>query len=430
MRHTRAIEMSRWTVIIAALDEVQPLADTVDQHIKNHWPGERRPNISHAHLKDLTVETLKRTDLVIVTCETLIERKSIASAISAIEQANVAMIGVINPSLEIHTTIQYAGALMLLPDCDGVVLCGIALGLLHRQSNVRQLTQELNIAHRFHGGLEGEIARMHEDLQLAAMVQREMLPRTVPTLHGVTFAAMWRPANYVSGDFYDIVQLDEDHIGVFIADAVGHGVPAALMTMIISRSLRLTETSKGQMRIVPPSQVLARLNSEMLLRQGQTTRFATGIYSVINCRTHHFTLAGAGHPPPLLLRKDGSEQLLETNGGLLGVFGDETYDQIELDLAVGDRLLLYSDGFEQAFPNATSDVYERRLPTTRYREEFEQLADMRDPTKIINHIRTRLDEQLGSLHQVDDLTLICMSVTKPTPPTLKSETDRLFIGKR
>ena len=83
--------------------------------------------------------------------------------------------------------------------------------------------------------------------------------------------------------------------------------------------------------------------------------------------------------------------------------------QIETELVVGDRLLLYSDGFEQAFPSTKSeDAYQRRLPTTRYREEFERLAKLPTPNDVIEALGRRVDDQVGSLHQIDDLTLICV----------------------
>jgi hypothetical protein len=339
--------MSRWNVIIAALDDDSPFAQSVYQQLIDNWPGERALDVRINPADSLAPDNLKRVDLVVLTATGLAERGRVSSITAALEQVDAALLGVIDPSLELHTTMKFAGALMLPP--GGEWIQAAALGLLHRQREFHQLNQELSIAQRFHGGLEGEISRMHEELQLAAMVQREMLPRALPSLQGVNFAAMWRPANYVSGDLYDIRQLDDEHIGVFIADAVGHGVPAALMTMIISRSLAMTETVPGRIRVLEPAEVLNRLNVEMMMRQGQTTRFATGIYAVMNCRTRKCTIAGAGHPPPLLLHGDGSEEMVETNGGLLGVFGDETYEQVDIQLDVGDQLLLYSDGFEQAF---------------------------------------------------------------------------------
>ena len=280
--------------------------------------------------------------------------------------------------------------------------------MLHRQVEVARLRQEMALASRFQGGLKGEITRMHDELQLAAMMQRDFLPREVPNLHGIRFAALWRPAHYVSGDIYDIARLDDDHIGVFIADAVGHGVPAALMTMVISRSLNTKEIVDASYRIIPPSEVLAKLNEDLIKRQGRTTRFATAVYAVVNCRSRVLTLAGAGHPPPIYFTAGGRSDLLETSGGLLGVFDEEEYDQVELELAVDDRILFYSDGFEQAFPHDKADTYQRRLPTKRYREEFERLAALTDAAQMIDAIGQRIDRQRGSLHLVDDLSLICM----------------------
>jgi len=212
----------------------------------------------------------------------------------------------------------------------------------------------------------------------------------------------------VSGDIYDLIRLDEDHIGVFIADAVGHGVPAALMTMVICRSLVTKEITGNTYRLIEPEHVLARLNMEMIRRQGRTTRFATAIYAVVDCRRRTVKLAGAGHPPPVRLLENGSSQTLETRGGLLGVFPDETYDQIEFELAIGDRLLFYTDGFEQAFPDTAEDAHQRRVPTRQYRSEFDQLSRLPNAAAMIDAINQRLDDQAGSLHQIDDLTLICM----------------------
>lgn len=303
---------------------------------------------------------------------------------------------------------HHTGAMLLPAETEPQTIVHTLRGMLHRQHDFRQLRQELSIARRFHGGLEGEISKMHDELQLAAIVQRELLPREIPSLHGVRFATLWRPANYVSGDIFDLVRLDEDHLGVFVADAVGHGVPAALMTMVISRSLITKEITGNAYRIIPPAEVLDRLNQELIARQEKNTRFATAVYAVINCRSRVMTLAGAGHPPPILLGKKGEPRQLETNGGLLGVFEDETYDQIELELELDDRVIFFSDGFEQAFPDDSADEYARQLPTLQYRDEFEELARKTEPEQMIDYLRQRLDMQRGSLHQIDDLTMVCM----------------------
>ena len=154
--------------------------------------------------------------------------------------------------------------------------------------------------------------------------------------------------------------------------------------------------------------MLASLNADLIARQARTNRFVTAVYAVINCRSRVLTLAGAGHPSPIYMNASGETELLETPGGLLGVFEDESYDQIERELAVGDRILFYSDGFEQAFPEADADPYKRRLPTKRYLTEFEQLAKLSSATEMIETMDRRLDAQAGSLHRIDDLSLICL----------------------
>lgn len=402
--------MSRWSIIIGWRGDHAAAADVLAQRIENHWPPRPSIRIKRYNLDAVDAETLNSADAIILTHgpgETL---RNSDPSIAALEQIKAPLLAVLPAGTASETALEYINALILDETASEEMICSTLHGMLHRQEEVRELQEDLSLVRRFHGGLEDEIVRMHEELQLAAMIQREMLPREIPSLHGINFAAMWRPAHYVSGDLYDITRLDEDHIAVFITDAVGHGVPAALMTMVINRSLTMKEVDVDSYRIVPPSEVLHRLNAEMIRRQGRTTRFATAVYAVVNCRLRTVQLAGAGHPPPLLLRGDGSQVFLQTEGGLLGVFEDETYDQIEFTLSMNDRMILYSDGFEQAFPNTQSDAYQRKLPNTRYRDEFEQLRQPSDPDAMVEHIRERLDAQCGSLHQLDDLTLVCMDV--------------------
>lgn len=279
-------------------------------------------------------------------------------------------------------------------------------GMLSRQFEVARLDRELEVATRFTSGLRGEIARMQDELQLAAHVQREFLPRRIPEIGEIRVGAFWRPASYVSGDIYDVMRLDEEHMGVFVADAVGHGVPAALMTMVICRALPAKETTGSGYRIVPPAEALARINEDMITHRGRTTRFATAVYCVVNCRMGTVRVASAGHPPSVQLRPDGSSELVAAGGGLLGVFEGETYPETELVLAPGERLLLYTDGFEQAFPGDPTGSRRARLPSKRYLEEFEALASVAGPEELVRQVGRRVDMQFGSMQQADDLTLV------------------------
>ena len=315
------------------------------------------------------------------------------------------------------TTVRIGGrprsdALVLPDDVAATEVVTCLRTIVHRQQEIDRLQMELSTTARIAEGVQEEISRIDEELQMAAMVQREFLPRELPAVGNTRLAAMWRPAGYVSGDIYDVSRLDEDHIGLFLADAVGHGVPAALMTMVICRSLPTKEiAADGYHRIVPPGEALARLNRFMVSRQGRSARFATAVYAVYDTRRRVARIASAGHPSVMHLaaaEHGGEMKEIPATGGLLGIFEDERYGETEVELAPGEGLVLHSDGFEQAFPHDLANHAQRRLPNDRYRDVIESLTATAEPDEMISGVRAMLDGHGGSLHQPDDLTMICL----------------------
>jgi len=311
-------------------------------------------------------------------------------------------------------------------DVPVAALAGLFHALVEGQGSIDALRAELGAAARKQGGIDEEMRRMHEELRLAASVQRELLPRSLPECENVEFGVLFRPCSYVSGDIYSIARLDEKHVGFFLADAVGHGVPAALMTVALCHGLAMSETMSGaKVRIVPPGEAMSRLNATMIDSGSPKHRFATAIYGVIDTESRRVTLTGAGHPPPLLVGPGGSIELVETEGGLLGVFPQAQYDEVTLTLRPGETLIAFSDGFETAFPDAAA---ERRLATKRYEEHFLELARQRRDNGVdraLDELARALDEQSGSLHQVDDLTALVVGAAKPaaarqTPPVRRA----------
>ena len=303
-------------------------------------------------------------------------------------------------------------AISLPTDPGSTSLMAVIRTLAHRQPEFERVQNELAVTTRIAEGVQDEIGRIDQELQMASLVQREFLPREISVDCGVTVAALWRPASYVSGDIYDIIKLDDDHVGLFLADAVGHGVPAALLTMVICRSLNGVDIGPdGEHRVVPPGEALGRLNRFMMSRKGETTRFATATYVVFNHRTSTARIASAGHPSVVRIGKPESgspNQEFAATGGLLGVFDDEVFHEHEVVLENGEGLILHSDGFEQAFPDCARDHHHRRLPNHRYRDVIQRLANLDHPPSMIAEIEDMLDRHTGSLHQSDDLTMICM----------------------
>ena len=204
---------------------------------------------------------------------------------------------------------------------------GLLFGLAQRQPAVRSLDQSIRLAQSFQGETAAEIDRLHQELLLAAKVQRDFLPKRMPMLDGLQCSVLYRPAGFVSGDTYDVCQLDEYHIGFFLADAMGHGVPAALMTLYISGSIPRKEIGIGGgagYRLIPPAESLQRLNAELADSIAGPARFATAICGLIDTRTGLITLAAAGHPPPLRIGPHGVRPI-NASGMLLGVVPDFEY---------------------------------------------------------------------------------------------------------
>jgi len=277
--------------------------------------------------------------------------------------------------------------------------------LFNQAENLRHIKQELRITRMHHGGLRGQIDKLDEELRLAACVQREFLPQKVPRVTGIEIDVLFQPASYVSGDIYDVQRLDEHHVGFWIADVVGHGVPAALMTMFVKRALPTKEIADNRYRLIPPHEALSRLNHEMVNRSSGNVRFATAVYGVIDTRHRRLRIARAGHPFPLLLRPGGAVRSLEPEGPLLGVFDDENvFEQLEVDLQPDDRLLLYSDGFEFAFGGQRGEFRQQDYETA-----FADLAEG-GFDDAIQRLHAVIDRMPGSLHQPDDLTALLIGV--------------------
>ncbi len=187
-------------------------------------------------------------------------------------------------------------------------LLGVILGSFFNNSDViskpfrvpkavdSRLRSKVGLVKTIHGSLQKDLSLLHDELQTAATVQQEFMSTDINDVHGISFSSIWRPANVVSGDMYDITQLDEDHVALFIADAIGHGITAAMLAMMLTRTLAANRFDSKSGTFTQPSKILSSLNNALLERSGDSARFATAAYTIINCKTNTLTYAGAGHP--------------------------------------------------------------------------------------------------------------------------------------
>lgn len=275
------------------------------------------------------------------------------------------------------------------------------LEALHNQ--ITALHDEVTALRHRDETLKFYMTRLDEEMRLAARLQQDFLPKTLPNIGRVQFHTLFRPAGYVSGDLYDVLRLDETHVGFYMADAVGHGMPAALLTMFMKNALSTKEINGDGYRILRPCQTMARLNDSLVGQNLSYATFATAVYGHINTDTLQITLARGGHPHPILLGRDGTLRMLEVDGGLLGIFPEEQFAQMTVTLRAGDRLFIYTDGIEVAFSDHAV------VDSQRWREELLLRRDM--PTAaLLESFSAHLDRESGSLMPKDDLTMIVIEV--------------------
>jgi serine phosphatase RsbU (regulator of sigma subunit) len=247
--------------------------------------------------------------------------------------------------------------------------------------------------------------RINEELALAQKLQRSFLPRQLPEIGAVRFAARLLAVGPVAGDIYDVTRLDEHTVGFYVADAVGHGVAAALLTAFVKKAVRPKIINGRRYRILPPGDVLDHLNHEMLSAQLEESSFVTMAYGTIDVRTRVLSYSLAGHPPGICARADGRQEYLDEGGPLLGVMESE-YRTERLQLEPGDKVVLYSDGIDTA-GGRSGEAGPRALWLGVQRHADRPVAQLLECT---------LRDLLPSPHEQplrDDLTVVGVEVVRP-----------------
>ena len=196
-----------------------------------------------------------------------------------------------------------------------------------------------------HSALSERLAKIEGDLNLARKLQRSMLPATFPIIPGAHFSCRHFSSTKMTGDFYDVFHLDEKHVGFYVADVVGHGVAASLLTVFVKKGIKTKEISGKSYWIIPPEEVLHNLNQELIGEKLPGSPFITMCYCIYNHETGLLNFASAGHPSPILFRSAQVKSLENTQGALLGIFENE-YTSEHVPLEPKDRLLLFTDGVD------------------------------------------------------------------------------------
>jgi phosphoserine phosphatase RsbU/P len=247
--------------------------------------------------------------------------------------------------------------------------------------------------------LQQAYEQMDQELRLARRLQQSLLPQTLPQIPPARFAVHYRPCGQVGGDFYDVFRLDEDHVGFYVADVVGHGLPASLLTVFLKKTVRPKEITGQRYRLLAPDTVLQQLNRELIAQELAEKPFITMVYGLFNRRSLTLAFARAGHPYPLYIPRRGDLRFWNVHGALLGVFETQFLTQSHV-LRPGDKLLFYTDGMENSSGEDEPGGTERLLELAGRHREL-------DVEALVQKLARELSAQAG---KPDDFTLLGLEV--------------------
>ena len=250
-----------------------------------------------------------------------------------------------------------------------------------------------------------QLESLKSDLAVASEIQHAILPRVFPPFpedaDKLDIAASMTPAKDIGGDFYDFFRIDDDRIGFVMADVSGKGIPAAIF-MAVSRTLIRATGIRG----VSPANCLTYVN-RLLAQDSVDCMFVTVFYGIYNVKTGEVSYSNGGHNPPYVLKNDGTvEALPMAQDPMVGAIDDIEFHEAQLQLGIGDALVLFTDGVTEAMNSANEEFGESRL------EETLEEVTLHSCQQIIEAIKADVATFVDGAEQSDDITVMALKNTK------------------
>jgi sigma-B regulation protein RsbU (phosphoserine phosphatase) len=264
-------------------------------------------------------------------------------------------------------------------------------------AETRAQLEALQRATEEHAALEA----LRRELDIAREIQQSILPRRFPEHSQIDLFATMLPARDVGGDFYDFFALDAQRLGLVIGDVSGKGMPAALF-MAVSRTLMKATALSG----LGPAACLERVNA-LLLTENTSDMFVTLFYAIVDLRSGELIYSSGGHNPPFVIRAGADVETVAAGGALLGVLDSPHFSEHRLRLALGDTLLLYTDGVTEAADAADLLYGEGRVAGL--------LAGACSGTseQLVHALIGDVERHSEGIAQSDDITVLAMRYLGP-----------------
>jgi sigma-B regulation protein RsbU (phosphoserine phosphatase) len=237
-----------------------------------------------------------------------------------------------------------------------------------------------------------EKERIERELELAATIQRQLLPRELPRVPGLELAARNRPTRQVGGDYFDLFPLPGRRLAFVVADVSGKGVPAALLVSTVHAAIHLQIDDAKTV-----ADLIGRLDRH-LQRYAATRKFLTAFFGLLEVDTGALRYVSAGHNPALLRRRSGDTELLKATGVPLGMFPNSSWREESMTLESGDLLCVYTDGISEALDAADEEFGLERLG---------KLMDTPAPVEdLCRSVFDSVEDFAADVPQYDDQTLL------------------------
>jgi sigma-B regulation protein RsbU (phosphoserine phosphatase) len=247
--------------------------------------------------------------------------------------------------------------------------------------------------------------QLDRDIHAAQQIQASLLPQNIPHPEGVQLSAFNLPAYDIGGDYYDFIHIDDDHLGIAIADVSGKGIGGAMMMAVCQGILR-TRAQQEQ----SPASMLSELN-RVLSDNLAEDMFITMLYMVLNTKTRELKLARAGHERPLLCHGTGDHRIpkpLDAPGIAIGLADPDVFDSVIQDVSIqleaGDGIIVYTDGITEALNEEGEEWGLKNL------SQLIIDAPPSAPEPLLSAIRNELNRYIGAQQQYDDMTLLALKI--------------------
>jgi phosphoserine phosphatase RsbU/P len=243
-----------------------------------------------------------------------------------------------------------------------------------------------------------EKQRMEKELSIAREIQFSLLPQSIPNIATYGIATAFQPAYQVGGDYFDFIPVSDSELAFAIGDVSGKSTPAAMIMASLQASLR----ALASMQISDPVLTIQRINKLLVRSHGKSNKYVTFFYGILNHQTHDLVYVNAGHCYPLIVKKNGKVDRLETGGMVMGFFDEVPYKAGHYRLEPDDLVILYTDGVSELVDSEGEEFGTDRIVDVLKKNQDESVSEIRD--QLVRNLTSHRGEE----NQFDDLTLILL----------------------